>query len=206
MFQRLYGTTERELLARARSSNTYLLEESLFRFDVIHIDGDRNTIKMQQRKIRNVIKPLSKGMMLKNIMVLYLLDEAAETKRLILFDKKQITRVLDDAHSTSHAGITRGLSASIKIIINSGGNDNILSTTKWPVVAEVSTTANNNKQQQITNIKQQPHKRQRRQYNNAVSTTTSTQFQQQHQQQQFNITVQIVFRLHNIPTTTKNKQ
>ncbi|KAN0043479.1 hypothetical protein ACTA71_011138 [Dictyostelium dimigraforme] len=36
--------------------------------------------------------------------ILYLLDEATETKRLILVDKKQITRVLDEAHSTSYAG------------------------------------------------------------------------------------------------------
>ncbi|KAN0036062.1 hypothetical protein ACTA71_005362 [Dictyostelium dimigraforme] len=90
-----------------------------FRFDVIHIDRDKNTIAdMFSRdgrfevdwdkfldKVRLVIKKDKEW--IKTIKqrddvkehdgILYLLDEATETKRLISVDKRQITRVLSEA-------------------------------------------------------------------------------------------------------------
>ncbi|KAM9954779.1 hypothetical protein ACTFIW_003379 [Dictyostelium discoideum] len=102
-----------------------------FKMEVRHIDGDKNIVAdMLSRdsrfevdwddkfldKVRISYKDATgKDLEWLKVMkqrddvqecngILYLLDGSTETKRLILINKDQITKVLDEAHSTSYAG------------------------------------------------------------------------------------------------------
>ncbi|KAM9971004.1 hypothetical protein ACTFIR_002869 [Dictyostelium discoideum] len=105
-----------------------------FKMEVRHIDGDKNIVAdMLSRdsrfevdwddkfldKVRISYKDATgKDLEWLKVMkqrddvqecngILYLLDGSTENKRLILINKDQITKVLDEAHSTSYAGVVR---------------------------------------------------------------------------------------------------